>query len=408
MSRRTVVVAIALAVALAVAGLFAAGVTPDGTPLSEGSDADTPNADDPPTDGEDGGEDTTTPGNGEGETDSGSNETRKLSDGSDDGDQPPDEGGETDDAASENGTQEKTDTEVGNDDADESATGVETADVPVEIYAVDRGPVAEGEMHLYNTTSGARVASHDFAEGHRTVFENLTRKTTFDIVVNVSYYPDETITFSPRISDAVNETIGYEFRGAETYEMEWEVDELPTNVDYDDENAERKAITQKGYSVFDGEGNYYSTWSPSMFDASYDYLHVAANNQSYMNAAVEDAEWKQIEAYWGDPSTSREIVTRSGLSDLHEREFVEEKEVISAERNEVHVYRVNAPQTGSPLTVHVDPKTGYVVYVEVHAAKINDPGFLRDVSEITSHNEELDAIPEDFPAEEINNIPESE
>jgi hypothetical protein len=403
MSRRTVVVAIALAVALAVAGLFAAGVTPDGTPLSEGSDADTPNADDPPTDGEDGGEDTTTPGNGEGETDSGSNETRKLSDGSDDGDQPPDEGGETDDAASENGTQEKTDTGAGNDDADESATGVETADVPVEIYAVDRGPVAEGEMHLYNTTSGARVASHDFAEGHRTVFENLTRKTTFDIVVNVSYYPDETITFSPRISDAVNETIGYEFRGAETYEMEWEVDELPTNVDYDDENAERKAITQKGYSVFDGEGNYYSTWSPSMFDASYDYLHVAANNQSYMNAAVEDAEWKQIEAYWGDPSTSRAKATMQGLSAAKDRVFIEEKDVISAERNEVHVYEVSEEPFDAPMTVHVDPDTGYVVYSRIHIEELDDPGSLRAVAEIYSHDDEVSAIPDDFPSDNIGN-----
>ena len=401
MSRRTVVVAIALAVALAVAGLFAAGVTPDGTPLSEGSDADTPNADDPPTDGEDGGEDTTTPGNGEGETDSGSNETRKLSDGSDDGDQPPDEGGETDDAASENGTQEKTDTEVGNDDADESATGVETADVPVEIYAVDRGPVAEGEMHLYNTTSGARVASHDFAEGHRTVFENLTRKTTFDVVVNVSYYPDETITFSPRISDAVNETIGYEFRGAETYEMEWEVDELPTNVDYDDENAERKAITQKGYSVFDGEGNYYSTWSPSMFDASYDYLHVAANNQSYMNAAVEDAEWKQIEAYWGDPGTSTERVTMEGLSAVEDRLFIKEKEVISAERNFVHVYKVPKEPFDAPMKVHIDPNSGYVVYAEIILDELADPGATRSIAEPYSHDEDLNAVPSDFPTNKI-------
>ena len=271
MSRRSVVLALALAVVLAAAGLFAAGLLLDGNGLSDGSDADDSDIGDaaPADGGEATDEDPEGDGTDEAAPESGEEGTGEQRDGNGGAEQPPEEN-DPDDGESGAGEQEGADGTGGSDDADDPAEPVETADVPVEIYAADRGPIEDGEMRLYNTTSGAHVATHDFADGHRTVFENLTRTTTFDIVVNVSYYPDETVTFNPRISEQVNETIGYEFRGAETYEMEWEVDELPTNVDYDDEDAERHAITQRGYSVFDGEGNYYSTGSPSRFDASYD------------------------------------------------------------------------------------------------------------------------------------------
>ena len=402
MSRRSVVLALALAVVLAAAGLFAAGLLLDGNGLSDGSDADDSDVGDTaPTGGEATEENPEGAGTDEAAPEPGDENTGEQRDGNGGAEQPPEEN-DPDDGESGAGEQEGADGTGGSDDADDPAEPVETADVPVEIYAADRGPIEDGEMRLYNTTSGAHVATHDFADGHRTVFGNLTRTTTFDIVVNVSYYPDETVTFNPRISEQVNETIGYEFRGAETYEMEWEVDELPTNVDYDDEDAERHAITQRGYSVFDGEGNYYSTWSPSMFDASYDYLHVAANNQSYMNAAVEDAEWKQIEAYWGDPGTSTERVTMEGLSAVEDRVFIEEKEVISTERNIVHVYRIPEEPFEVPMRVHIDPDSGYVVYAEIILEEVEDPRATRSIAEPYSHNEDLDAIPADFPISEIN------
>jgi len=402
MSRRSVALALVLAVVIAAAGLFAAGVILDGNGLADGSGADDPDVGETaPTGGEADGDDPNRGGTDEEGAESDDEGTGDQRDENGGAERSPEEGDGADDGGSETGDQEAADGAAGSDAGDDPAEAAETADVPVEIYAADRGPIEDGEMRLYNATSGAHVATHDFAGGHRTVFENLTRTTTFDLVVNVSFYPDETITFNPRISDSVNETIGYEFRGAETYEMEWEVDELPTNVDYDDEDAERQAITKKGYSVFDGKGNYYSTWSPEMFDASYDYLHVAANNQSYMNAAVQDAEWKQIEAYWGDPSTSRAKATTQGLSVAKDRVFIEEKDVISTERNEVHVYEVPAGVFGTPLIVHVDPDTGYVTYTEIPIEKWANPTSTRSVAEIYSHNEDLDAIPADFPNEKI-------
>jgi hypothetical protein len=122
-----------------------------------------------------------------------------------------------------------------------------------------------------------------------------------------------------------------------------------------------------------------------------------------MNAAVEDAEWKQIEAYWGDPSTSRAKATMQGLSAAKDRVFIEEKDVISAERNEVHVYEVSEEPFDAPMTVHVDPDTGYVVYSRIHIEELDDPGSLRAVAEIYSHDDEVSAIPDDFPSDNISN-----
>lgn len=381
MSRRSLVLAAVLVVALAGGGVFTIGIVFDGDLPSTGDDSsgdDSPVPDDP----------------GDGDDENG-----EADDGTE-GDQGDNEEESTDDEP-EGDKQERP-------AEDDEAEAVETADVPVEITTYDLGPPDNGAMELYNTTSEEVVATHNFTDGHETVFENLTRTTTFDLVVNVSQFPEERITFNPRLSDEVNETIGYEFRGADSYEIDWEVDDLPVNVDYDDEDAEEKAVPLDGYSALDEAGNYYSEWAPSDMAHPLQYLYLAENNESYVNGATRHSEWQESNVYRGDPGNSRDIVAMEGIGGLNDREFIQEKEVVSVHRDVVHVYNITDELTGQPLRVHVDPNTGYSVYAKTYVDQLDSPDFVRSEAEIHSHNrtDADDVIPADFPIDNIEEISE--
>ena len=368
MSKTNIAIAVVLVAALAGAGLFAGGFVLDAeqNPLHDENGDDNAQSDAQNGDGEPDGSQ-----NGESDTEES-------------------DADESEGKNSENGDAENDSDERSDEETEETETEA-LAGMPVELYVTDpAGPLEDGEGHLYNTSSEELKATYNFAEGHDNEFviEELTPETTYDLVVNVSYYPEETITFSPRITDEVNETIGYEFQGADTYEMDWEVDDADVDVTY------------RGYSALDAEENYYSMWDSIGFDDSIDYLYLAMNNQTYLDSGVHGTDWEQSNAHWGDPSNSRDIVAMEGLSGLEDREFIEVHEPVVGD--DLHVYDVPAFEGADPQRVHVDPDTGYAVYTDARIDEIDNPAATRAEAEIYSHNkEDFSAIPDDFPIEDI-------
>lgn len=305
-----------------------------------------------------------------------------------DSDSDSDDGSETDSGAGDSSAENE---------STESTDGVETASMPVSIEAADRGPVEEGEMRLYNTTSGGLTATHNFSDGHEHTFENLTRETTYELVVNVSYFPDETFTFNPRISDEIDETIGYEFRGADSYVIEWEVDVLPNNVDYDDEDAEELARTHYGTSKLGKNGDFYTSWNARGYGDTYDHLWIEEVQQAYLDYPSRGTDWQKSNRNYSVRTLTRDIIAEDGLSDIYERKFIGEKNVISLDRDVVHVYQAEDVEKLDPINVHVDPHTGYVVYVNYLVDKMDDPEATRSTAEYHSHNEPINPIPDNFP-----------
>lgn len=229
----------------------------------------------------------------------------------------------------------------------------------------------------------------------------MTPRTTYDLVVNVSFYPDETITFNPRVSESVNETIGYEFQGADSYVIDWVVEELPSNVEYDDEDAEEKAFTTRGTSKLGPEGNFYIGWHRPGYDDTYDHLWIESNQQAYTDTLSRGTDWEKTDRNYSSRVLQREIIVEKGLQHISQREFIDHTAPDSPNNDKLDIYKLPNTDSLDPMIVHVDPQTGYVMYSEVVIGQLEEPTAVESYAQYHSHGKAVNPIPENFPLENL-------
>lgn len=329
-----------------------------------------------------------------------------ISDGADDptGAESVDNGSETTDGGDEStdgsDANQETEESSAENESDDPGEVSETASMPVSIEAADRGPVEQGEMRLFNTTTGELTATHNFSDGHEHTFENLTPETTYDLVVNVSYYPDETITFNPRVSEEIDETIGYEFRGADSYVIEWEVEEIFQKTKSNNE-TDKSTITYRGTSKLGVNGDFFISWTTRGYGDSYDHLWLNDRKQAYLDYPSRGTDWQKSDRNYTERPLPRESVVEQGISSNQDRQYIEKRSKISQKYDFNHIYEIVDDSTGDPIEVHIDPDTGYVTYIRLMTSEIESSDTVRSIAEYKKHNENVSVIPDNFPLDEF-------
>jgi len=255
-----------------------------------------------------------------------------------------------------------------------------------EVEVSDLGPAETGEMRLYNETTDEQIATHSFENSSGTVFWDVTTDHLYRLEVDVETAPPEEFTVDLVADDhdgdgadiqGADIEVGDDFQGVSSYKDEW--------------TADTEDYTLEGYNVLDTDGKYLNSWEnePERFKNFYD----AEEDEWFTNSGEDD--WISTDLKPVYERTGPLLLTNS-LSGVEKRTFIEERE---SDEGLVHVYRTEPGEFNAdyPITVYIDPETGYVVYADFGTEFREDV----NISEgwFSSHNDEdLDAVPDDFPS----------
>ena len=327
------------------------------------------------------------------------------SDDDDDTTEEDDTGGDDDgtDDNDSDGSNDSDDSDDSSDDSEdeESDSGPDRVSLPVEVYALNIGPADAGNMTIRRQNDSAVVATHNFSrQGSKGTFEGLIESEGYELEVNVPYYPPETQRFVPQFwHDSINKTVGYEMPdGAESYEIQWQVNQLPVSLNASDPNAEEEAIPLYGTSTLDEQGNYYSRWDDPGIPGMTQYYYNASVDETFKSGAGYD--WStDTGADFSERSSARDSIALEGLKGVEKRVYVGERRAFDPDHDEIHLYNISTDVFGQPVTVGVYPDTGEVTTYRARVEKMPEAGATKAIAEFEAVNQNVSTSPEDFPEE---------
>lgn len=271
------------------------------------------------------------------------------------------------------------------DTGDDELSGIQ---VSLSVEVKDLGPVEEGEIKLTTETSGETVATHYIEDGQTRPFENLSADKVYQLDIETPVTPPETFTIDPD-SNSTNEelelTIGDEFQRANSFSSDWVV------------VYESIGTLENGYEAVDRNGNYLVSWDDPGTPERFKNFHSAEKENTFTNFGTDG--WSDRNQNMDPEVNTRSLMGLNSLTGVENREYIGTADPyynldIS---HDVHEYVIDGSEVnhGYPMTVHVDPETGYILYSESHTEERED--VTRSETWYRTHDEEVDAIPDDPP-----------
>ena len=327
----------------------------DPTPTDDGSD-DNNSSDPVETPDDDDGDENTTDGTDSDDSDSDSDDDDSDSDSSDD-----QTGGD------ENETEEP-----------EYATLVGSVEV------LDLGVTDEGAVGVYSQETSSLVELYDLSNATNFIIEDLPPDKTYTVKVTPDQAPPKEVTITPEPGETITRQleVGHKLRGADTFVEEWHIELENEGLTYSD-----------GLTLRDKQGNMRWSWNDPPSPDRYNNLYIAEDNSSY--TTFGKGEWERSNQYFGPGTfaTSTKMVVNS-ISGVDEREFIKETTQESV-NNTVYQYYIpegtDTFENSNSFIVNVNPQTGYITYIKL------DQSEGLDVGRYKNHDENVTAVPEDFP-----------
>jgi len=257
------------------------------------------------------------------------------------------------------------------------------------VWLVEEGgETADSGFLRITNESGDVVIRQELSQQSTYTFSGLDPDQTYTVEtsdVQDGQYPPEEQTVNPASVDTVNLVAGYEFQGADSYELDYERLERPDDMNIDESTPR----LYSGYGQFD-DGNmlvgYVSANDPNhnfVTEGRGNFVETLVwENETYYDSPADGWDWEEDDSEWEPPEYIPVTLAYEGIDTATWGHTYEGTETIDGET--LDVYEVQVRPNERNATVYVDPDTGYLMRWE------SETFFIAPAGELTGAEWEID------------------